>query len=684
VAKEESVDGKRRVVFQRSKPMPSYLLAIAAGPLESVEITGLSVPGRVYTPQGLSHLTGLAVEMTPGILAACEEYFGREYPYEKLDLIAIPEYWPGAMENPGAVTYADGLLLVDPAAASVRQRQLLAYVTAHELAHMWFGDLVTMSWWDDLWLNESFADWLGEKVAHNLYPEFEIEVGKLGDVQNLLNGDARPSTTPVRKPVVAASDIFEDLGLAYGKGRTILRMVEEWVGPEKFQRGVRNYIEKHAWGSTVAADLFASLSDAAGRDLRGVFASFLDQPGYPLITLAAETGGRITLSQQRFLNYGVGADDYTWEVPIRLKYSDGSQTRIKTLVLDKKEMKIDLGSDIVWALPDAGAYGYYRWNVSEDIMQRIAQDPEHNLDARERTVFLSNLKSLLNAGEIGGGDYLRILGSFAGVSQPEIIDAVISNLSAVEDAFVTPELERAFGEYVRMSLRPALDEFGMRKREGEGVSISLLRPRLLLWVGGTGRDDEVRAYCKAVAETFMNDPSSVDASIAAAALRVAMMDGGEAEFEACKSLFENASVPAVRSAYLSALGSFRDGDMQDKALAYILSGQLRANELFSIPQQISSTHAGSERAWKWMMRNYDGLTSRIPAEFAAFMPFAASGCDVDRLNEAREFFAMPGHSVDGTEKNLNKVADSTMDCVNLREREGAAVAEFLNQLLAGQ
>jgi alanyl aminopeptidase len=684
VEADDATGGTRRVVFQRTKPMPSYLLAIAAGPLESAEITGLSVPGRVYTPAGQSQLTGLAVEMTPGILAACEEYFGREYPYEKLDLIAIPEYWPGAMENPGAVTYADGILLVDPDAASVRQRQLLAYVTAHELAHMWFGDLVTMSWWDDLWLNESFADWLGEKVAHNLYPEYEIELEELGDLQNLMSGDARPSTTPVRKPVVTASDIFEDLGLAYGKGRTILRMVEEWVGPETFQQGVRTYIEQHAWGSTVAADLFAALSDAAGRDLRDVFSSFLDQPGYPLITLSAGSGGKISLSQRRFLNHGAKADNYTWDVPIRLKYFDGSETHIKTLLLDKTETTIDLGGDVVWALPDAGAYGYYRWSLPEDMLLRIAENPEHTLDARERAVFLSNLKSLLNAGEIAGDEYLRALGSLAGVPRPEIIDAVISNLGAVEDAFVTPELERAFAEYVKMTLRPALDTFGMQKRDGEAASISLLRPRLLWWVGGRGEDDEVRAYCKSIAEKYMNDHASVDPSIASAALRVAMVDAGDAEFEACKTHFQDARVPAVRSAYLFALGSFNDTAIQDKALAYVLSGQLRANELFSIPQQVSNTAAGRERAWQWLQGNYEDMTSRIPPEYAAFMPYMASGCDAGMLKEAREFFAKPEHNVDGTDKNLNKVADSTINCVNLREREGATVADFLNQLLAGQ
>lgn len=675
---------KRRVVFERTKPMPSYLLALAAGPLESVEITGLSVPGRVYTVKGQKQLAGLAVGQTPGILAACERWFGTPYPYKKLDLIAVPEYWPGAMENPGAITYSDRLLLSDPNATSVRTRQYLALVTAHEISHMWFGDLVTMTWWDDLWLNESFADWMGEKIAHSLYPEYKIDLDQLGDVQQLLAGDARPSTSPVRKPVDSVGDFFTDLGLAYGKGKSVLRMVEQWIGPDVFQSGVRNYLKENAWGNTVAADLFEALSEAGGKDVTPVLSSFLDQPGYPMITVATEPKGKIRLSQKRFLNYGVDAEPLEWNVPVRIKHFNGKKIAVKTVLLERESMTVDLGRDVIWALPDAGAVGYYRWSVPSEMFARIVEDPESTLDEREQSVFLANAKALLDAGEMGGDDYLRVLGGFAGVHTPEMIDAVITGLVSIEGALITDDLRDAFATYVRRTLRPALDTFGMQKRDGEPESISLLRPRLLWRVGGVGRDDEVRSHCKRVAEQFMNDPTSVDPSVAGVTVRVAVKDGGQAEFDACKQLFESASVPAVRSVYLNALGSFEDGQLQNEALAYIVTGKVRGNELFTIPRRVSITAEGRDRIWQWMTENYELMTSRMPPEFAVFMPFMASGCERERLEAAREFFADPGHSVDGTQENLNKVADSTNDCVSLRERESGAVRDYLNQLLAGQ
>ena len=303
---ETTQDGFKTVVFHQTRPLPTYLLAIAAGPLESVPITGLSVPGRVYTIKGQSRMAATAVETTPPILAALEKFFGRSYPYAKLDLIAVPEFWPGAMENAGAVTYRDRFLLIDPETASVGEKAFLVYVTAHELSHMWFGDLVTMAWWDDLWLNESFATWLGEKVTADLYPQYDTDIDAVLTAQRVMRVDARPSTKPIRRPVNSVEDIMEDLGLAYDKGKVILGMVEQWVGPVAFREGVVQYVKAHEWGSATGEDLWNALTEASGTNVEPVLASFLDQAGYPMIDVA-DTDGGLIVSQRRFLNYGVDA-----------------------------------------------------------------------------------------------------------------------------------------------------------------------------------------------------------------------------------------------------------------------------------------------------------------------------------------------------------------------------------------
>jgi alanyl aminopeptidase len=264
---ESRDNGWKTLEFETSPPLPSYLIAMAVGPMDSVEIPDLPVPGRIYTPRGQSGLAAYAAEMVTPILQAQQAYFGMAYPYRKLDFIAIPEYWPGAMEHPGAITYSDEIILLDPQNVSARQKRFAARVIAHELAHMWFGNLVTLEWWDDLWLNESFADWFGDKTTVELYPESGHGLVELRSVNDVMQTDSRPTAEPIRQPVVNPGDLLSNVGLAYNKGKSVIAMFERWIGPENFRKGVNAYLRKHAWGNTQAADFWASLATGAGADV---------------------------------------------------------------------------------------------------------------------------------------------------------------------------------------------------------------------------------------------------------------------------------------------------------------------------------------------------------------------------------------------------------------------------------
>jgi len=679
VESETPLGGGRTVQFQKTQPLSTYLIAIAAGPLESVPITGLSVPGRVYTAKGQKHLAGTAVEMTPPILKALEEYFDRPYPYAKLDLIAVPEFWPGAMENAGLVTFADRLLLIDPDASSARQEGSLAYVTAHELAHMWFGDLVTMSWWDDLWLNESFATWMGGKVMNQVFPEYKRDLHALRSSQQVMVRDARPSTTPIRKPVKTSADIGEDLWLAYAKGEQVLGMVEQWIGPNAFREGVVEYINENAWKNAVGADLWTSLSTASGENVEATLGSFLDQSGFPMISVG-ETDGGVVISQQRFLNHGVEAPAQEWVVPVQLKYSTGSTIKTTTVLLDRESVVVETEGPVEWAMPNAGAHGYYRWSAPVDMLFRMAGEPGKTMDERERTAFLSNLSSLIDTGVIGGDDYLTILGEFAKYTEPEVTTALLTDLGKIESAFVPDELTDDFANYVRATLEPAKKKFGLKKTEGESEAISLLRPNLIAWLGENGRDPEVRQYATRLAKAYMSEPASIDASLASAALGIAAIEGDRELFDAYIERFETTEIPADRSRYLGALGAFTDPAVQEAALRYTLEGSLRPNEMFRIPRRMAQTPAGRDRVFEWMTANFDAIETRLPAEAMAYLPFLASSCSEERLVAAKAFFGEPAHQLGGAERNMVKVADQTTDCINLRAREGDAVAAYLSRL----
>jgi alanyl aminopeptidase len=677
VETETAGGGWKTVVFAETKPLPSYLLAIAAGPLETVEIPGLGVPGRVVTVRGGSALAGTAVEMTPPLLRALEEWFGRPYPYEKCDLIAIPEYWPGAMENPGAITYADRILLLDPDAATVAQKRQLARVTAHELAHMWFGDLVTMEWWDDLWLNESFADWMGDKIADRVFPEHKRGLSTAIDSQRIMVRDALPSTTPIRRPVESTDNLLEDVGLAYDKGKSVLGMFEQWLGPEKFQQGVRNYINANAWGNATADDLWTELGKVSGKGFSRAMAGFIEQPGLPFISVESRGGGVIRLRQSRFHTLGSAVEPMLWQVPVGLRFTVDGKTTTRTVLLEAASQDVDLGGEIGWVFPQADGRGYYRWTLSPDLMAALAGPMTGELDARERIACLGNFGALLLAGEMDGGQYLATLNRFAGDSEPLVMTALLDALNGVKEPFVTEDLEEAFALYVRQTLRPALDRCGLRSRPGEDETLSLLRSRLIAWLGDEGRDERIAAFAGETARAYLDDPASVDPAVADACLRLAAQTGDRALFDELCARAEGAATPTERGRYLGVLGSFRDPAIQEAALRYALEGPVRPTEMLLIPRRMDDTNARQDRRFRWMTENFDAITGRLPDAYKSFMPFMAGGCSEKRMKAATAFFSDPEHQGPATGKQMARVTEQVTDCVGLREREGEAAARYL-------
>lgn len=685
IASSTTTGSEKTVVFARTPPLPSYLVAMATGPFEFTPIHGMSVPGRVVTIKGASRLAGEAARITPPLVAALEKYFGRKYPYAKLDLLAVPEFAAGAMENAGAITYRDGTLLVDPATASPRQRYGLISTTAHELAHMWFGDLVTLAWWDDIWLNESFASWMGEKVTHEVAPQFQTPIRSLGGRQNAMRTDARPSTRAIRQRV-DAFDNFDRLfdALAYSKGKAVLEMLEVWLGPETFRRGILRYLDAHAWKNATAADLWRALSEASGRDIAATTGSFLDQPGVPIVTVEPLGGGRVRVSQRRFHNAGTPDPEATvWKIPVTLGYSDGRQVYTQSLLLASAESTLTLEKtrEPAWIHPDAGEHGYYRWAVPPAMLDRLtAAGPA--LDARERVAMIGNLSALLDAGALHGDAYVRVLARFASDPSPDVVSAAIDGLDRVRRTFVTPSIEGSYLLTVRNVLRPALDRFGMAKARDEGEPVSLLRPSLLAMLGNDGNDPAVRAWARTTALTFLATPDRVDPAVSSAALEIAARTGDDSLFEACRARFEATKIPAERGRFLLALGSFRRPDLIEKALAYALAGPLRPQEILVIPTTVGENDALRDRAWDWFKANYRTIVARVPPFFISQLTSVANCCDEARIADAHAFFTVLNEPRTGTEAELTKVADSIRECAELRRREGPAVASALSTLAA--
>ena len=682
VESETPGGASKTVVFKRTPPLPSYLLAMAVGPFDTVPITGMSVPGRVVTVKGKGALAAEAARVAPPLLGALEKYFGRPYPFEKLDLLAVPEYWPGAMENPGAITFADQILLIDPAGASVAQRRLLIEVTAHEIAHMWFGDLVTMAWWDDLWLNESFASWMGDKVTQEAFKETEVEARSVEGAQKAMNTDARLTTRAIRQPVGAMDNLLQAADeLAYQKGEAVLGMFEAWLGPDVFRKGIRDYLAAHEWGNATAADLWSALSKASGKDVGKPMATFLDQPGVPVVSaLLVDDGKSVRLSQQRFVHAGVKAPPAQWQIPVGVKFSDGGIVQTKTFLLTSasQDFKLDIKNKVVdWIHPNSGERGYYRWTVARILLTTMAEQAATRLDTRERIGFVGNLSALLDAGLVHGGDYLRLLASFAADPDPLVVSAVVTALDEVRTALVTPEMRGAFATYVQRTLGKTLERIGPAPRPGEPESVAALRPTLLWWLAVYGNDPRIQAYASELVNAYFADPARADPGVSGAALEiVAATAGDRALFERIRKRLAATTVPVERTRLFAALGRLRDPALAEEALS--IPG-MTFQEGGAIIKAMAASAEGSQRVFAYHRRHYDELAQRLPPMFLAFLPNFALGqaCSEDRLTAVHAFYGDPKRNVAGTDKELAMREEEVRGCIGLRTREAPSAATYL-------
>jgi len=680
---QSASDGWKTMTYKKTEPLPSYLLAIAAGPLETVDVPDMPIPTRIVCVKGKSHLTDETARITPPLMKALIDYFERPYPYEKLDLIAVPEFWAGGMENAGAITFRETVILHDPKAISIAQRQSLVTVMAHELAHMWFGDLVTMEWWDDLWLNESFASWMGDKIADQEFPNLGIGISTVETSLRAMNGDARPTALAIRPPDSKTADLLSNIGAVYSKGQAVLLMMERWLGEATFRKGINIYLKENELKNATAADLWKALSEASGRDVEHALGKFITQPGVPLVTMEVLDNNKLRLTQKRFMNYGNAApEELLWQVPVSLKFSDGKVSKEYSFVLGSAEETVTLPLDgqLQWIYPNVSSSGYYRWKLPQEMFTKLIENSQEYLNTAERIGLMRNLSALLDAGEISGGAYLQALSLFANDPEPVVIDNLISSIGKIKEALVPDELKDEYAGYINQMMKPALDRFGLEAKTGESEEVSLLRPSLVSWLADEGENEKVQVYLTGLAKKYLDDPTSIDPSLVGLSLGTYAKNGDQKLFEDFKARFESAQVPAVRSRFLYTLGSFENPEIIKTALEYSLNGKFSAQETMAIPYTIATDSEEKDAmVFNWVMENYDVIAKRIPKTSLPGMARWGGGCSLERLAQAREFFTHEARIQKETEQILTRVAAQVNDCVNLREREGQSVAEYLQK-----
>ena len=661
----------KKVEFAESAPMPSYLVAIAVGDFETVEIPGMSIPGRVVTTRGKSALTELAVESTPKLLAGLEDYFDTRYPYQKLDLIATPEFWYGAMENPGAIVYLDRALLIEPDNADATRFRSIVGTNSHELAHQWFGDVVTMDWWVDLWLNESFASWMGDKIVAQTYPELEIEKSRMSSMFRTMELDARPSSRPIRAPRASTDNFLNDIGPAYSKGRIVINMFEQAIGEEKFRAGILEYMRRHQWGNASAVDFADAIGLEADFDVPIAFESFMHQPGIPLLEVEVLDNGRLAVSQRRFAEAEVELDALRWTIPLTIKYAVDGTTQTQTIILDdlKQVVELEQSGDLQWIYPNAGQGGYYRWKLPPTLLRPLLDNAQQLLTPLERMGLISNLTAMLNADDIDADDYLAALETFSTERDPYVLGILIDQLVLVRDALVSPDQKHNFAAMVSRLLGPALESIGTDPADGESNALTTIRPRLLKWMMRDARDRGTIDEFSRRAEAFLAGTSNPHSSLIPAALLAAAIEGDANTYRRFKKRFENAVTPTERAQMLVGLTDFEAAEILIDLQSYSVGESVRPREIMTVREELIKRPEPRELVLNYMLGNYSAFQDRLPGNGLAVLPSLARGCSISSAESAIDFFGNADHQVSGTLRILDTTTAAIRSCAALRERE---------------
>jgi alanyl aminopeptidase len=698
VSREDGRDGTVLHRFATSRPLPSYLVAFAVGDFDVTEWQKDPFPIRAVTTKGRANLTGMALEATTALVAKLADYFGVAYPYPKLDIVAVPDFTAGAMENPGLITFRDTLLLIDPRHATTSVRRSQAKVIAHELAHQWLGDLVTMKWWDDIWLNEGFATWAEAKIVDAWKPSFGATLDQIAVVQHVMDMDALKSARAVRGPIRSTSDAEEAFdGIAYEKGAAILRMLEGWLGPEVFRRGVQRYLSENAWKNASADDLFKALDFVSTQRVGALAKGFLDQAGVPDVLVnwtCAGGSGKVELSESEWRPLGAdGEQRRGWTLPVCVGTDALKGKSCFTLGRDPIAREVGIGCP-AWVYPNVDGAGYYRFVVEGTRLLALARG-SRGLSPIDRLGLVANAWAEVRQGTIGASTLLDVLHAFDGDANRYVAEQVASTLRGVDVALVDESVRGAFQHWVAARMaghkaslgwedatpptRPT--EAAQPEAAQQGDDRAMQRRTVLWAMGELAGDEATLNEADRYAEKWLTDSTSVNPDTAAAALPLASMRAGEARLYQLRSAAAHAKTPEDRVLAIHALGTFDDPALLRKAFDLTLTDELKLSEL----GYLFGSAIGHRVAWPvlyaWEKKNWDKLSARLPGSLGRGMLIQVAGtmCTSAERDDARDFFVAATKGIEGVKRQLDEALESAGFCIALREHGAAEVTNYLKR-----
>jgi aminopeptidase N len=691
IESEKNGPGATRVVrFQKTKPLPSYLVALAVGPFDYVDAGRAGrnkTPIRIVTPRGKASQAKYAAATTGPLLEALETYFGIPFPFEKLDQVAIPQTVSfGAMENAGMVTWSEAVLLAAPAEETIKLRRQQADWNAHEMAHQWFGDLVTLAWWDDVWLNESFATWMSDRTLAEWKPEWNMDVARVEARSNVMNDDSLVSARKIRQEITSPDDIVNAFDpISYQKGAAVLTMFESWIGKDKFRDGVRKYLGAHLYGNATSQDFLRAIEAASFPGVAADFSTFLDQAGVPLLEVATACSGgkpRLSLSQKRFLPVGTpGSDKETWKVPVCSRGASGAAPSRGCGLLTETSgtLPAPTTSCPAWLLANEGERGYYRALYKGDLLPKLLDVADRELTVAERVGLLRDVDALAVGGAMPMSEALALVPRFAGSPSRAIVQATIRIVADVKDKhLLPPDLKPNYARFLTKTYGAKARELGFVPKPGESEETRLLRESLVPYIAREGSDPALQAEARRLALAWLDDRSAIDASMATDVLEAAAAHGDRALFDRYKAALLVAKERRDRKRLYAALATFPDPQLLGEAFALRLSPQTDPREADAMFFAALDDDVGGPAGWKFLTENYDAVIASSPREATGFAPYAGIGfCDAGRRREVEEFFKTRIDKLPGGPRNLAHVLETIDLCVAARAAQEASVREFL-------
>jgi len=682
-------DGMVRRTFETTRPIPTYLLAFAIGPYDVVdyglipanEIRDRPLPLRGVTARGQGERMRYALDQTGGILTALEKYFGMPYPYRKLDLIAIPESFGGAMENVGAITYDEWLVLMDET-SSLQQRRATVAVQAHEMAHMWFGDLVTPDWWTDIWLNESFATWMSYKAADAYWPDGEYSRSTLKEALNAMQSDSLAAAREIREPITNSDNIIGAFdGITYEKGGGVLAMLERYTGEEAFQEGVRLHMARHADGNANADSFIASVAEGSGAgEIDAAFKSFIAQPGVPLVSVEVNCAEgqqpSIDVSQSRYAPLGSSIDTSAsqWLIPMCISYDSDGASKSNCTMLRESNQTIMLDADTCPSqlLPNADGAGYYRFTMNESWMDGLVEKAS-SLPAPEALVLADSLDASFRAGQTRAASYVTGMATLVNHPDWDVAQFAMDRLENsinILNAEEQDQVSSALGSIIKpryLLLAGASDE-----------GSEILRQRMQRFLVVVARDPELRAplAAQAAARIGMNgepDLNTVPVDEMETVFSVGVQELGEPFFDLLLAQSLASEDPGFRNSAFGALARVEDPVLINKLQAAMLGGAFNGTELVGILFRQMAREASSELTFNWLIANDEAVIDMLPEHFLSslFPSLGSYFCSDGRADEWETFVKSNADRLPGYERNLAQATESIRLCAALRGAQGS-------------